>query len=167
MQDIHHDRDGDLAELTLGAIAKHICKLKQDELELSFIAQHPFLSSYKAGKVFTDLPERAITELSSDGMQDAKMKKNEQPRSGPLDLSEERLFFQKRHQGTASAWKATPRRGHGEDTVELSTGVSSRRVIHWQLSYLSHMQELLVIIVKDLIDQYVPNQYPHPLLHRC
>jgi hypothetical protein len=166
-QNMKYDQSGDLTQLTLAAIEKHICKPKQDEAELPISTQHPFLTGYRLGKVFVDLPELAITDLESmrEGTKTAASKT--EAANPHLEIANELSFFRKLKRGMTNDWRMTSTHGNGEGIDKGSTAVPTRRAIEWQMSRLTHEQEMLETTVKQLIDQYVPNHYPHPLLRRC
>ncbi|KAF2803376.1 uncharacterized protein BDZ99DRAFT_576261 [Mytilinidion resinicola] len=89
------ENDGALIQLTLSVIEEHIHKNGGDDAGLPATSQHPFLTPYRLGEVFVEIPEKAINDLEFEF----------QGNSAPLDIRAELAFLQKGRGGTSSESK--------------------------------------------------------------
>lgn len=164
------EHDSALTELTLSEIEKYMRKNRQDDADLPVSFHHPFHTSYKSGKAFVEIPEKSIKDL--EPVQDAKSFNNPQWNQGVLDVRNELAFVETIREGTGRASKSCttplPKISSTASLKQKSvTRIPSRRAIQWQMSRLLIEMDLLISSTQQLIDQFVPKHYPHPLLRKC
>jgi hypothetical protein len=152
------DYDDALIQLTLSAIEKRMNKSRKDDLPVTI--HHPFLASYRSGKAFVEVPEVPINQLKS--VRTLKNKPN-----GPrlnldhLDIHDELTFWKVDQDRTATS-SASPKL-----ETKSTTHTTTRRVTNWQMSNFCRELEVVASLAQQLVDQFVPKQYPHALLRRC
>jgi hypothetical protein len=151
---------------------KHMQKLKRDEAKLPVSSHHPFLNSYKSGRAFVDVPEKAANDLELDKIPKAVSSADYKTSQTPLDIQDERNSIKGIREGTNSDLNSKPSAAQRISSIvkgktKLAANIPSRRVTQWQMSRLRTDRDSFFSSAQQLIDQFVSKHYPHPLLRRC
>ncbi|CAI6341476.1 unnamed protein product [Periconia digitata] len=168
---LRRNNEEDLTQLTLAAINKHITKTRSDGSDIPISTHHPFLAVYKSGVAFIDVPELTFISMSSKmGPINDLAQEKEQHKTTLLEMGDEFDFFQtliRRDGGGEQVNTASDVPGVSKGKLKVSAKAPRRRVVQWQLSALVSERDSFTSTLQQLIDQFVPSYYPHPLLRRC
>ncbi|PVH95033.1 hypothetical protein DM02DRAFT_675778 [Periconia macrospinosa] len=166
----HRNDEELLTQLTLGAITKYMIKLKTDSSEIPVSTHHPFMDTYRSGRAFVNVPELSFISLTG-GVTAVASTPKDVPHTALLDIKDEHAFFRKllRRDTTSDQQPKTREVAAGSDEGKENASASTprRRAIQWQLAALLSERDSFMSTTQRLIDQFVPNHYPHPLLRKC
>jgi hypothetical protein len=170
--DTPNEQDGALTQLTLAAIAKHMQKGKRDEAKLPVSSHHPFLNSYKSGKAFVDVPEKAANDLELAKISRVASSADYKGSQTLFDIQDELAFIKGMQKGIDNDLNSKPSAAQRIPSIDkgkakLAANIPSRRVIQWQISRLHTERDSFFSSAQQLIDQFVSKHYPHPLLRKC
>lgn len=163
-----HERDGALIQLTLFAIEGQMSKKRRNIAELPVAPHHPFVDVYRSRKAFTELPEKSVNDLQKTSISESSDETHGD--RGSKDFEKELRFIleTKNTVDVETTLSAEAKDSKVKITSEVSEPDSiMRRMAQWQMAQLCLENDTLVTTVQDLIDQFVPKYYPHPLLKKC
>lgn len=168
-----HRTEEDIIDLTLSAITQHIMDANFESEDIPVSTYHPFMAAHRSGNDFLDVPKLRFIQLTSKigpETTDTLSPKRE-PYAALLEIEDELSFFQKLLRRDAVSDEGpkipgvAPSQGKGKDKVPANT--PRRCIIQWQLSTLLLEYDSFSFISKQLVDQFVRNYFPHPLLQKC
>jgi hypothetical protein len=160
--------EGTLIQNTLYAIEKQMTKNRLNERVPplpSWLSE--FTISYRAGLCFTDVPEAPVDYLLAalEMCRQACLKAVDRPANQAefaVMNDTHGLLREARPNSKIAASNKAP-----TDFDAFQAGAVPRRVTQWQSAAIYYHVNFIVHAFLETVDQFVPRDYAHPLLHRC
>jgi hypothetical protein len=162
--------EGALVQLTLYAVEEQMKKKRSDHTKLPLEPGHPFATDYRSGAAFTNVPKVTIDnglmktlEVCWQACLQAVGKLPDEDEFGVMNATQ---GLSRDTADTKAVDTVVAARGNSDPSLD-GEKLARRRVTHWQTALMHKLVDLIVHAAMDLIDQFVPRHFAHPLLHMC